>query len=145
MGQEPEKFILNDLFIPKIFYSVTGGEDTSDQFTTMKPFSFFTYEGSLTMPPCSESTIHYVASEVLPIGSVVLDLAMEALRMPDMKSDDSTGQSTTIRDLSVNENYRATQDKNQRSVYTHIFVPGSHPSGIPGAYLESRDDAYGVV
>lgn len=177
-AKDTEKFILNDLFIPKIFYSVTGGEDKNDEFTTMKPFSFYTYEGSLTFPPCSESTIHYVASETLPIGSVVLDLAMEALRMPDMKRDDSNGQSTTIRDNSVVENYRNIQDRNhrrvfyfdhkrymspnldvqnessrqegnhyervKRNVYYHIFVPGMHPSGIPGSYLESKDEALGI-
>ena len=120
------------------------------------------------MPPCSESTIHYVASEPLPIGSVVLDLAMEALRMPDMKREDSAGQSSNIRDNSNIENIRSLQDKNnrniffydhkkyllpnldtpisedngqnhyeriKRNVFTHIFVPGSHPSGIPGSFL----------
>lgn len=175
---ETEKFILNDLFIPKIFYSVSGDTNTENEFVTMKPFSFYTYEGSLTQPPCSESTIHYVASEPLPIGSVVLDLAMEALRMPDMKRDDSLGQSTVVRDTSFIENYRNVQHINHRqvfyydhkkyqspslelpssgnngkeshyervhrNVFYHIFVPGSHPSGIPGSFLESKDDAYGI-
>lgn len=175
---EPEKYILNNLYIPKIFYSVTGGESDESEFTIMKPFSFFTYEGSLTQPPCSENTIHYVAAEVLPIGGVVLDLAMEALRQPDMKKQDSNGSSTIVRDDSTIENYRNLQDLNHRNVFYfdhkkcmqadldvstgdnqqigthyekikkevayHIFVPGEKPSGIPGSFLESKDDALGI-
>jgi carbonic anhydrase len=173
---DTEKFILNNLYIPKIFYSVTGGE-SSDEFTTMKCFSFYTYEGSLTMPPCSENTIHYVASEIIPIGSVVLDLAKEALRMPDMKKEESNVQTTIITDNSTVENYRNTQEKNFRNifyfdhkkytsqkidftvpkkpnyhyekikkdVFYHIYVPGSHPSGIPGSFVESENEALGIL
>lgn len=174
--KDTEKFILNDLFIPKIFYSVNGENDPED-IISMKPFSFFTYEGSLTMPPCSEDTIHYVSSEIIPIGSVVLELAYEALKVPDQKKDDSNGQSSVIRDVSLNENYRNVQDKNLRNVFyfdhkkycdpilesfnkpkgvihyekipkkiiTHIFVPGSKPSGIPGSFVESKKEAYGFA
>ena len=173
---EPEKYILNNLFIPRIFYSVTG-ENDPDEFVTMKPFSFYTYEGSLTMPPCSEDTIHYVSAEIIPIGSVVLDLAYEALRIPDTKKDDSNGGSIVMVDNNLVENYRNVQNINHRQVFyfdhkkceipdiesfikpkkflhyekipkkitTHIFVPGMKPSGIPGSFVESEKDAYGLV
>merc|ERR1712084_95060 len=119
---------------------------------------------------------HYVASKVLPIGSVILDLAQEALKMPDMKRDDSKeGLSINI-DNSIKENYRNTQPLNHRKVFYfnhencekktpletqstprssahyekikkdvfyHIFVPGEHPSGIPGSFVESKEDSLG--
>lgn len=175
--KDPEKFILNNLFIPRIFHSVTGDNDSEDVIS-LKPFSFYTYEGSLTMPPCSEDTIHYIAAETIPIGSVVLELAYEALRVPDIKRDDSEGLSTIIKDNTLVENYRNVQEMNHRRVFyfdhkkycdeietfvtnsekkgdhyekiprkviTHIFVPGMHPSGIPGSFVESKKEAYGIV
>lgn len=112
-----EKVILNDLYIPKIFHSVVGGEGDNDDFLVLKPFSFFTYDGSLTMPPCSEETIHYVVSDPLPIGNIVLELAREALKSPDMKQEDNLGNSNTIVDDDNVENYRRTQDINNRNVF----------------------------
>ncbi len=111
-----EKSIMNNIFIPKILYSVTG--DQPDELVVMKPFSFYTYDGSLTMPPCSEDTIHYVAAEPIPVGSVVLDLAKEALKMPDMQEKNSeNGQTKTLKDENDYENFRNTQNLNNRSVF----------------------------
>lgn len=111
-----EKEILNNIFIPKILYSVNG--DSPDDLPVMKPFSFYTYDGSLTMPPCSEDTIHYVASEPIPVGSVVLDLAKEALKMADMEEVNSeTGEKRRIQDLNTYENHRNTQNLNNRGVF----------------------------
>jgi len=111
-----EKEILNNIFIPKILYSVNG--DTPDELPVMKPFSFYTYDGSLTMPPCSEDTIHYVAAEPIPIGSVVLDLAKEALKMPDMEEVNSENDDKRrFQDYNNYENYRNPQNLNHRSVF----------------------------
>lgn len=111
-----EKEILNNIFIPKILYSVNG--DSADELPVMKPFSFYTYDGSLTMPPCSEDTIHYVAAEPIPVGSVVLDLAREALKMPDMEETNSeSGEKRRLQDYNNYENYRNTQTLNNRSVF----------------------------
>lgn len=110
-----EKNILNNLFIPKILYSFNG--DADDELPVMKPFSFYTYDGSLTMPPCTEDTIHYVAAEPIPIGSVVLDLAKEALKMPDMERVDENQNKQTVKDEQVYENYRNTQNVNNRNVF----------------------------
>jgi carbonic anhydrase len=101
--------ITNNLFIPKIFYS-----STSEDIPVMKPFSFYTYQGSLTFPPCTERTIHYVASEPIPIGSAPIKLFKEAIQQPDMQ-DQNTGKVISGGD-EVN-NYRETQPLNDRPVF----------------------------
>jgi len=53
----------------------------------MTPFSFYTYSGSLTAPPCNEKTIHYVASEPIGVSSTVIELFKEALIIPDLQDD----------------------------------------------------------
>ena len=35
-------------------------------------------------------------------------------------------------------------EKIKRNVYFHVFVPGQHPSGIPGSFVESKNDALGI-
>jgi carbonic anhydrase len=97
----PERNIQSDIFVPKIFYN-------SDQEieNNTKPFSFYTYQGSLTMPPCSEGTIHYVASKPLHIGSVVIQLFREALNKEN--SLENGGE--------LNNN-RKTQPLNGRKVF----------------------------
>jgi carbonic anhydrase len=83
------KNIINKIYIPKILFEARGEND--DQIIMMKPFSFYTYQGSLPFPPCTERTIHYVASKPLRIGSTALQLFTEALRVPDqIKSDGSS-------------------------------------------------------
>jgi carbonic anhydrase len=74
----PERDIKTDLYIPKIFYN--SDEESDIHF---RPFSFYTYQGSLSMPPCSEGTIHYVASQTIPIASVPIELFKEALKRKD--------------------------------------------------------------
>lgn len=169
-----EREILNNLFIPKVFYSSTGEED-SEQIPVLKPFSFYTYDGSLTMPPCSEDTIHYVASEPIPIASVVLELAKEALRKPNMEEkDNEIGDKRILQDSNEVENYRNIQDRKNRAVFhfdhkrycgsmdnivkkkeeikghfekikrkisEFIYVPGTKPSNIPGAFVVSENEA----
>jgi carbonic anhydrase len=104
-----KRAILNSLFIPKIFYN-TDFEDVA----VMKPFSFYTYQGSLTAPPCSERTIHYVAAEPIKIGSSALELFQEAIRVPDMIND-RTGD--VIVSGLLPENNRAVQKLNGRAVF----------------------------
>lgn len=72
----------NKIYIPKILYSMK--EDDDNETIMMKPFSFYTYQGSIPFPPCTERTINYVASTPLKVGSSILQLLQEALRVPDM-------------------------------------------------------------
>jgi carbonic anhydrase len=160
-----ERDITNNLFIPKVLYS-----SDSSEIPVMKPFSFYTYQGSITFPPCTERTIHYVASEPIPIASAPLELMKEALKIPDMK-DEKTGD-MYINDESP-ENYRNAQPLNNRAVFyfdhskycaspeiehkdvkprghyekiprkatEYFFVNGNEPSGLPGSFVVDEAEA----
>lgn len=105
-----EREITNNLYIPKVFYS-----STDENIPVMKPFSFFTYQGSITFPPCTERTIHYVASEPIPIGSAPLQMMKEALETPTMQDENT--QNIIVYDQDQTNNYRETQPLNGRSVF----------------------------
>lgn len=161
-----ERDILNNLYIPKVLYN----SDSKD-LPIMKPFAFYTYEGSLSAPPCTERTIHYVAAKPIPIGNIVVQLFQEATRMPDMM--DAQGNVTVSTNLSANN--RKVQPLNGRTVYyyNHVeysgpeppqrpqpqpvghyekvskkmteffYVNSSKPSGLPGAFVVSESEAKG--
>jgi carbonic anhydrase len=161
----PKVDLTKEIYIPKILF-----EATSQETVQMKPFSFFTYQGSLTFPPCSEDTIVYVASQPLYLGTTAIQLFQESLRIPDMM--DSKGN-VIVSDW-IPASRRDIQEINGRPIfhYDHIkqcgpepFVPvpeeGHYekiqkittkyfyinnliPSGIPGAYLVSEDEAKGI-
>ena len=153
----------NNLFIPKIFYS-----SSNNDIPTMKPFSFYTYQGSLTFPPCNERTIVYVVAKPIPLSSAAIQMFEEAIRIPDMKTESGdiivSNQST--------KNARKIQNLNERVVYyyesekycgpnpeikpiepeghyekikkemkEYFYVEGNKPSGLPGAYLVSKKEA----
>ncbi len=80
----------------------------------MQPFSFYTYSGSITTPPCNEKTIHYVAAEPIGISSTVLALFKEALRYPDLR--DQYGGIIVSNDSILYSN-RAIQKLNGRPVF----------------------------
>ncbi len=83
-----------DIFIPRVFYTDAdlATDSESDETAIMKPFSFYTYQGSLTEPPCTENTIIYVASKPLYIGSTALKLFQEAIRAPGSGSPNEDGE-----------------------------------------------------
>jgi carbonic anhydrase len=162
----PERDIINDLFIPKILYSTND-----DNIPEMKPFSFYTYQGSLSFPPCTERTIHYVASEPIPIASVPLQLIQEAIRVPDMEDDKGNYYSSA----DETANNRDTQPVNDRSVFffdhkkycgpevveakpakpsghyekvkrrvtDYIYVNSNTPSGLPNSFIVPENEAKG--
>jgi len=106
---ETSREIKETLFIPSILLN-SDDEDVS----LMPSFSFFTYEGSLTQPPCTESTIHYVASQPIELSTTALHLFKEALVVPEM--EDSKGN-IVINENVNDENYRAIQNLNGRSIF----------------------------
>ncbi len=152
------------IFIPNLFKF-----SAEDDITGMDPFSFYTYQGSLTFPPCTEDTIMYVASKPLPIGSTALQLFIEAIRIPDLM--DARGN-IIVSDF-VPKSARKTQPLNGRPVFhydhekycpptprrtkeevghyekirkaitNYFYVDGNDPSGIPNAYVVSKDEALG--
>lgn len=162
--------IVHDLFVPKLLYSSDDKENP-----TMHPFSFYTYQGSLTAPPCTEDTIMYVASKPIELGSTALHLFQEALRMPDFADEKGNINVSDIVPISN----RNIQPLNGRPVfhYDHVkncgpdkkkgkdgsdeddfghyekinkmstkyfFVPGNNVSGIPNAYVVSKNEALQV-
>ena len=101
-----------DIFIPKVQYR------SDDPFFSpvMKPFSFYTYQGSLTFPPCTERTIHYVAADPIPIGVIFIQLMKEALHEKPQSRKNILGESLLISERNVFNN-RETQPLNGRSVF----------------------------
>jgi len=159
-----KKDIVNNIYIPKIFFN-----SESEDIAYMKPFSFYTYQGSLTQPPCTERTIVYVAAKPIPLGTTAIDLFKETLRMPDLIS--SLGDIVVSDEIAVN--YRENQKRNGRivyfydadseicennygekkkkvghyekvdkSLYQYFFVNGPKPSGMPGAIVVSKHEAF---
>lgn len=155
---DPEKDLKNNLFIPKIFFSTD-----SKELLTMRPYSLYTYQGSITFPPCTERTIHYVAAEPIPIGSTMITLLREAVRGDEQQLESDINY------------YRDTQPKNDRFVFyydasncktpsypaprklrpkghyerikktvTEYFHVNDHaPSGLPDSYVISEQEARG--
>jgi len=160
----PTRELPSRVFIPNIFKI-----NEEDDIVSMEPFSFFTYQGSLTFPPCTEDTIIYVASDPLPIGSTALQLFQEALRIPDLMDE----KGNVIVSDWIPKSARKTQPLNGRPVFhydhekncpprpnvksepkghyekirkaitNYFFVSGNDPSGIPNAYVVSEDEAQG--
>lgn len=112
--------ITQDFFIPSIFFTTE-----EDDVATMPPFSFYTYEGSLTAPPCTERTTHYVAADPIPVSNTVLELFKEALKKPDMEDPD-TGEVIESDDEDIKNN-RMLQPLNGRSVYIYDHIKFNCP------------------
>jgi carbonic anhydrase len=104
--------INQDLFIPSIFYTT---ED--DDVPSMKPFSFYTYEGSLTAPPCTERTTHFVAADPIELSSTVISLFKEALRSPDIVNNKGEIVLTDAEGDVTNNRY--VQPLNGRTVFVY--------------------------
>lgn len=158
-----EKKLLKDLFIPKLLFD----KETIDVY--LKPFSFYTYQGSLTAPPCSERTIVYVVSDPIRISTTALRLFQEALRIPALQSE-----TEIIVENRIPQSNRSTQNRNERPIfyYNHIkycgpdpqvekpkpeghyekvnrsithyfYVNGEQPSGLPGSFVVTEKEADG--
>lgn len=163
----PVRNLKSNIFIPKIFYNADDATPT-----TIRPFSFYTYQGSLTAPPCTENTVVYVASQPIKVGSTALQMFQEALRIPD--SVDTVNNIINMTNQTP-ANARKTQPLNSRVVfhYDHVkycgpdfveraevpkghfekmekvatqyfFVNTPEPSGLPGAIAVSDDEAKGT-
>jgi len=164
---EKTKFIDENFSILQVLY--TPDEEMDQEF---KWFSFYSYEGSLTFPPCTERTTHLVVADPIPLSSTVITLFQEALLVPDLLGSD-IGFSTNKGSI---ENYREIQPLNGRnvSIFNHykfgcgkikepvkketghyekrpinvphyIFINSNEPSGIPGAVVVDEDEAKAIV
>jgi len=121
----------NKIFVPNMLRTI---EDP--QNSMMIPFSFYTYQGSLTLPPCVENVIHLVASQPIPASITSLDMFKESLRMPDF--EDSAWNLKLSPEKAL-DNARKTQDLNWRTVFAFdkdqysspLFAVKEDPNSIP--------------
>lgn len=120
----PERDLQNDIYIPKIFYNV----DENMELTT-KPFSFYTYQGSLTSPPCTEETIHYVVADPIPIGSVVIQLFKEALKKENSSENGILANVRKTQPLNGRKVFLFDKDKYSTSLNIPKFEENHHHDG----------------
>ena len=103
-----KKNLKSKINLNKIFYEIQ-----STSYPNWEEFSFFTYEGSLSAPPCTEKTIVYVKKEPIPVGNTTLQLFREAIKIPDVVDDEGNVTLNT----SEPTNARQTQLLNGRRIY----------------------------
>jgi carbonic anhydrase len=168
---QPET-VLEQLYLPKIFYEKTNESDEYNTTPDIKPFSFYTYQGSLTFPPCSENTIVYVASKPIKLGSTALSLFQEALKKPDYKNE--LGDIITSDWIPISN--RSVQARNGRPIFfydhekycgpdadekheeeqghfekitttidKYFYVTNEKPSGMPHSFVVSKTEAEGLT
>jgi carbonic anhydrase len=118
---DPKKNLKKEVYLPKIFFDL---KDTNNPMAFWKPFSFYTYQGSLSFPPCTENTIVYVAAKPIRLGSTAITLFQEALRVPDMMNP-STGD--IIVSNWINISARKVQPTNGRPVYYYDHIKSCGP------------------
>ena len=116
---EPYRDITESLFIPYSFL-----ESSQPDIQLMNPFSFYTYSGSETQPPCAERTVVYVNSKPINIGSVAIEMFKEAIKSPDIVTD--TGE--TVKAMFPATNFRATQKLNGRAIFHYDHLAYCGPS-----------------
>ncbi len=154
-----EKDIVHNLNLNKILYT-----SYSQEISTFKPVSLFTYQGSITAPPCTESTIHYVVKEPLPIARAVVEMLKEAIRNPDSNEGQDIHNARDTQPLNdrvvyyydagncITSKYeppsQSSQDghyeKVKKKVTEYFYVNGSEPSGLPDSFIVSENEAKGI-
>ena len=154
----PEKDIKHNLYIPKVLY---GAE--SNEMVVMRPISLYTYEGSITFPPCTERTIHYVAADMIPIAHTMIQLLKEAVRNNSNQGESElenvrdvqplNGRPVFFYDASMCKATPAPSpaprpvghyERLKRKITQFFFVNGESPSGLPDSFLVSENEAKGI-
>ena len=127
---DQSKFINNELFIPHLL-----DLNDDDDSISMKSFSFYQYNGSLSLPPCTERTTVLVASEPIEMSSTTIALFKEALRVPDTINEN--GQ-VFLGDLEEKFSNRAIQQLNGREVKYYNHLKYGCPEFIQKKKLKKR-------
>jgi len=161
---EKYREINNKIFIPNVFLF-----DDEEELGVSEPFSFYTYSGSISQPPCNERAIVYVASKPIETSVYSLQLFKEALQVQE-------GINRLGEILYKNqENNRAIQNSNGRSIFhfdssdclfdrkrkgaakknghyekvprkvqSYFYVNTPKPSGLPNAWVVTEREALGA-
>lgn len=156
--ESTEKNIVHNLNLNKILYT-----SDSQEIATFKPVSLFTYQGSITSPPCTESTIHYVVKEPLPIARAVVEMLKEAIRNPDSNDTQEMQNARDTQPLNdrivyyydagncKTPSYEAPKEtknghyeKVKKKITEYFYVNGSEPSGLPDSFAVSENEAKGI-
>lgn len=127
---DQSKIINNELFIPHLL-----DLNDDDDSISMKSFSFYQYNGSLSLPPCTERTTVLVASEPIEMSSTTIALFKEALRIPDTINEN--GQ-VFLGDLEEKFSNRAIQQLNGREVEYYNHLKYGCPEFIQKKKLKKR-------
>lgn len=158
--------ITEKLNLNKILY-----DSSDDTYPKWKDFSIYTYEGSLTAPPCTERTIYYVKADPIPLGNATLQLMKEALKVPDTvdalgnivlntaqpnnarKTQPLNGRKVFyyefIEDLSttpknkISKNIDYHYEKISKNMVNYFHVDTEKPSGLPNSFVVSEKEALG--
>jgi carbonic anhydrase len=166
---DTQKKLKHEIYLPKIFFEK---KDEDEAIAHWKPFSFYTYQGSLSFPPCTENTIVYVASKPIKLGTTALALFEEALRIPDMQnsstgdvviSDWNTLSARKVQPLNGrpvfyydHEKYCGPEreeakpiqeghyEKVANTITKYFYVSKNKPSGVPNSYVVSKEEADGT-
>lgn len=163
----PKRTVKNNINLNSILYNID-----SNEYPIWKPFSLYTYEGSLSAPPCTEKTIYYVKSTPIQIGNTTLQLFKEAIKIPDLMDE----QGNVVINSAEPTNNREVQPLNGRKIYLYNYVEQSlfsndekpreslkghyekvtqkmtnyfhvsspKPSGLPGSFVVSENEAQGM-
>jgi len=132
-------------YIPNILVN------SDEEDAGLMSFSFYTYQGSQTQPPCAEGVIHYVASDVLDLSITAIEMFKEALREPDYEDAMGNFIKTPYKKL---KNSRATQALNGRPIWHFNTAKYGLPSFrrkknvqyiAPGHYEKVKKEAVSYV
>lgn len=155
-----KKEILKDIYIPNVLFS-KDDEDYNLDMASKKCFSFYTYQGSLMFPPCTERTIVFVASEPIPLSSTIISLIKESLTQntSGYKNSENTYREIQKRNgrpifhfdcekSGCKEDMAKKKKKSNvghyekviKSVTDYFYVQGDKPSGLPGSYVVSEKE-----
>lgn len=139
---QPEHELKSKILIDRIFY-----DSEQEEYINIQNLDYYTYQGSISTPPCDQHTINIVTAAPILIGSTTVRLFQEALKVPDMVDQQGNviiGQNGTF------QNNRKTQPLNERKVYYYeaskpqdpVVIRKIEKTTLPGGHYEKYTKAY---
>jgi carbonic anhydrase len=127
---------LAPLFSVLVKANAAGGRTTNPiNLTNLVPpvAAYFTYEGSLTLPPCTEGVKWYVMSEPLVVSQAMLKAVRDVMGVNSWN-----WTKNGVSEFMVPGNYRPVQPLNGRSV--RLFAPAP-PTAAMQPMVSAHDDS----